>query len=228
MLLFACTKKEDSTTDTAQKPLVKTISTDSGVMGTFWYDNQGRITCSRTADPDIDSTVYNYGNNSLEKKKYLNGILQEIEHGILENGNIVSINGIKADSSSFWSTHYTYDGNGFLIREIHMDNDTVETWRVEYQVLNGNVISMNRSNYFPLICSYEYYPGTINSLVSIDVIDRILFNKSKNLVKIILMNNSPGPSIEEDYTYEYFDNGWVKKLTSTVNTQSANTYFTYW
>lgn len=229
LFLLSCSKKENSTSSTSQKPLVKTISVDTTLMGSYWYDGQGRLTCSRTLEsPVIDSTVYFYGNNSLDRKKYHDGTLIEIEHSILESGYVVSMNGIKADSSSFWSTYYTYDENGYLIHEIHMDNDTVETWRVEYQVVNGNVVSMNRINYIPLVCTYEYYPGTTNSLGSMENIDRFGFYKSKNLVKKISINYSFGTPIEEDYTYEYYDNGWVKKMTSTVNTQITNNYFTYW
>ena len=159
LFFLSCSKNKESAPISSGTPLIKTITVDSKVIASYWYDSQGRITCSRTIeDSVIDSTVYFYGNNSLEKKKYHDGNLIEIEHGILEKGNVVSINGIKADSSSFWRTYYTYDENGFLIREIHMDNDTTETWRVEYQVVDGNIISMNRSNYFPVVFTFEYYP----------------------------------------------------------------------
>ncbi|MGA2823421.1 MAG: hypothetical protein ABSE72_07830 [Bacteroidales bacterium] len=228
LFLFSCSKKENGSSSTSQRPLIKTISFESTLKGSYWYDSQGRITCSRTIEsPDIDSTVYFYANNTLEKKLYHDGILSEIEHGILENGNVVSMNGIKTDSSSFWSTYYTYDGNGFLIREIHMDNDTVETWRVEYQIVDGNVVSMNRSNYIPVVCTYEYYPGTTNSLGSLKYVT-FMGKNSKNLIKKSTWNYSSGSSGEEDDTYEYYENGWVKKVTSINGSQTIHSYFTYW
>ena len=229
LFLLSCAKKENNTLSDSQKPLVKTTSFDSTLVGSYWYDGQGRLTCSRTLEsPVIDSTVYFYGINSLDRKKYHDGILIEIEYSILESGHVVTTNGIKADSSSFWSTYYTYDENGYLIREIHMDNDTVETWRVEYQVVDGNVVSMNRTNYIPLVCTYDYYPGTTNSLGSMENMDRLEFYKSKNLVKKISINYSSVTPLEEDYTYEFYNNGWVKKMTSTLSTQTTNIYFTYW
>ena len=228
LFLFSCSKK-DSSSSTSQKPLVKTISFDSTVVQSFWYDNQGRITCYRTLEsPGIDSTVYFYNSNTLERRLYYNGILSEIEHGTLENGNLVFMKGIKADSSSFWSTFYTYDGNGFLSREIHMDNDTVETWRVEYQIVDGNLVSLNRSNYFPFVCTYEYYPGTNNSIRLLPYMFTFMGKTSKNLVKKLTISYSPGTSIEENYTYEYYENGWVKKLTNIQSTQTLHIYFTYW
>jgi antitoxin component YwqK of YwqJK toxin-antitoxin module len=227
LFLFSCSKK-DSSSSTSQKPLVKTISFDSTVVQSFWYDNQGRITCYRTIEsPGIDSTVYFYNSNTLERRLYYNGILSETEHGTLENGNLVFMKGIKADSSSFWSTYYTYDGDGFLIREIHMDNDTVETWRAEYQVADGNVVSMNRSNYIPVVCTYAYYPGTTNSLGSMKNVT-FMGKNSKNLIKKSTWNYSAGSTGEEDETYEYYENGWVKKVTSINGSQTIHAYFTYW
>jgi hypothetical protein len=229
LLLLSCSKKEESSTSASHTPLIKTISFDSILVGSYWYDSQGRITCSRTNEaPGIDSTVYIYGNNSIEKKKFYDGIIIELEHGVLENGNVVSMNGNKADSSSFWSTYYTYDENSFLIREIHMDNDTIESWRVEYQISDGNVASMNRSNYIPVVYNYEYYPGTTNSLGYLENTITFMGKKCKNLVKKTLVDYSAGMSIEVDYSYEYYENGWVKKMTSTTGTQTINAYFTYW
>jgi hypothetical protein len=198
------------------------------MVGSYWYDSQGRITCSRTLEANVtDSTVYYYINDSLETKKYRDGILVEIEHGLLEKGNVVSMNGMKADSSSFWSTYYTYDENGFLILEIHMDNDTGETSRVEYQVVDGNVVSMNRTNYLPVVYTFEYYPGTTNSLGFLST-STYMGQKSKNLVKKTIMEYYFGTPITVNYTYEYFENGWVKKMTNITGTQTIQCYFTYW
>ena len=228
-LLLSCSKKDESSPSVSQNPLIRTISFDSTLVGSYWYDNQGRITCSRMYEsPEKDSTVYIYGNNSIEKKKYYDGILTELEYGVLENGNVVSMNGMKADSSSFWSTYYTYDENGFLIREVHMDNDTVETWRAEYQIADGNVVSMNRTNYIPVVYTLEYYPGTTNSLGYLNNTITFMGKKCKNLVKKTLVEFSGSISIEENYTYEYYDNGWVKKMTITTSAITSKTYFTFW
>jgi hypothetical protein len=228
LFILSCSKNDEDTPPASGTPLIKTVTSDSTVVRSYWYDSQGRITCSRAVeDMIIDSTVYLYGNNNLEQKKYHDGNLVEIEHGILENGNLVSMNGMKADSSSFWSTFYTYDDNGFLFREIHMDNDTAETWRVEYQVADGNVLSMNRTNYFPVVFTFEYYPGTTNSLGFI-VQGPFLGKYSKNLIKKTMIAFSSGASGEEDYTYEYYENGWVKKMTVTFASQTNILYFTYW
>jgi hypothetical protein len=176
--------------------------------------------------------VYNYGNNTLEIKTYQDGKLNEIEHGLLEKGNEVSINGISADSTSFWSTYYAYDANGFLIREIHMDNDTIENWRVEYQVTDGNIVSMNRINYLPLVCTYEYYPGTTNSLGSLgNMVTNMVPNmgkKNKNLIKKVLINYAYGTPGEEDDSYIYYANSLVKEEISTTGPQTIHIYFTYW
>ena len=229
LVVFSCSKKEDKTPSTSQNPLVKTISFDSTVVQSFWYDNQGRITCYRTIEsPGIDSTVYFYNSNTLERRLYYNGILSEIEHGTLENGNLVFMKGIKADSSSFWSTYYIYDGNGFLIREIHMDNDTVETWRVEYKIVDDNLVSMNRTNYIPVTYTYEYYPGTTNSIRLLPYMLTFMGKTNKNLVKKLTTSYYPGTSIEENNTYEYYGNGWVKKLTNIRGTQTLHCYYTYW
>ena len=102
LFLLSCAKKESNTLSTSQKPLVKTISFDSTLLGSYWYDGKGRLTCSRTLkSPVIDSTVYFYGNNSLDSKKFHDGTLIEVEHSIIESGQVVSTNGIKSDSSSF-------------------------------------------------------------------------------------------------------------------------------
>jgi YD repeat-containing protein len=231
LILFGCSKKQDTTSTTSQNPLLKTISEDTTLVGSFWYDSQGRITCSRTDDsPGIDSTVFSYSGNTLERKYFYNGILSEIEHGVLVNGNAVSIHGNNADSSSYWSTYYTYDQNGYLIREIHMDNDTVETWRAEYQILDGNIISMTRSNYLPVVFTYEYYPGTINSLKFNPFQDIITFlgKSSKNLEKKMIWSYSVGMTGEQDDTYEYYPNGWVKKMNCITSSETARWNFTYW
>ena len=228
LFFLSCSKNEDSAPPTSGMPMIKTITVDSNVIGSYWYDSQGRITCSRTnQSPGIDSTVYVYGNTGLEKRMYYDGILMQTEHGILENGNLVSMNGIKPDSSSFWSFYYTYDENGFLIREIHKDNDTTETWRVEYQVVEGNVISMNRSNYFPVVFTFEYYPGTTNSLGSLEQ-GPFMGKYSKNLIKKTMITYSSGTSGEEDYAYEYYENGWAKKMTVIFASQTNVLYITYW
>ena len=225
VFLIACTKKEDNTPATSQTPLVRTISFDSTVAASYWYDGQGRLTCSRMFEsPGIDSAVYTYGSNTMVKKLYYDGVLSETEYGLLENGNVVSLHGNKPDSSSYWSTQYTYDANGFLIREIHMDNDTVETWRAEYVVTDGNIMSMNRSNYIPVIYTYEYYPGTVNSLGSTTT---FLGKTSKNLVKRLTIAYDIG-TITEDYTYEYYNNGWVKKMTQITSGDTLQVYITYW
>ena len=222
---LSCSKNDDSTPTTSVMPLIKTITADSTVLQSYWYDNQGRITCSSTNQSD--STVYVYGNKSLERRLYHEKILMQTENGILENGNLVSIHGIKPDSSSFWNIYYTYDENGFLIREIHMDNDTTETWRVEYEVLDGNVISMNRSNYIPVIFTFEYYPGTANSLGFLEQ-GPFMGKYSKNLVKKTMITFSSGTSGEEDYVYDYYENGWVKKITAIFESQTNFLYITYW
>jgi antitoxin component YwqK of YwqJK toxin-antitoxin module len=225
LLFLSCTKNDECTPPTSGMPLIKTITVDSNVIRNYWYDSQGRITCSRTNQSD--STVYGYGNKSLEKRLYHDGILMQTEHGILENGNLVSTNGIKPDSSSFWSIYYTYDENGFLIREIHMDNDTIETWRVEYQVMDGNVISMRRSNYIPVVFTFENYPGTTNSIGFLEK-DPFMGKYSKNLKKKTMITFSSGTSGEEDYSYEYYENGWVKNITVIFAPQTNVLYITYW
>ena len=225
LFFLSCSKKDDSTPPTSGMPLIKSITIDSTVLRRYWYDSQGRMTCSSTNQSD--SIVYVYGNNCLEKRMYNDGILMQTEHGILENGNLVSMNGIKPDSSSYWSIYYTYDENGFLIREIHMDNDTTETWRVEYQVVDGNVISLNRSNYIPVVFTFEYYPGTTNSIGFLEQ-EQFMGKYSKNLRKKTIIKFSSGTSGEEDYAYEYYENGWVKKTTVIFGSQSNVLNFTYW
>ena len=229
LLLFSCSKKDNNGIPGSQNPLIKTISFGSTLMGSYWYDSQGRISCCRSVEtPDIDSVVYSYGNNTLLTMRYFNGILGEIEHGILVNGNVVSIKGNKADSSSYWSTYYTYDANGFMIREIHMDNDTVETWRAEYQVADGNIVSMTRTNYIPEVCTYEYFPGTTNTLGILQHNVTFLGKNSKNLTRKIITTYSSGNPGEEDDTYQYFDNGWVKEITSKMGSQTISIFVTYW
>lgn len=229
LVLMSCSKKDDTTSSTSLSPMVKTISFDSTVVQSFWYDSQGRITCSKVLEsPGVDSTVYSYATNTLEIKLHYDGILAEIEHGILENGNLVSVRGIKADSSSFWSTYYSYDSNGFLIREIHMDNDTVETWRVEYQIVDGNIVSMNRTNYIPVTCTYEYYPGTTNSIRLLPYMVTFMGKTTKNLLRKVITSYYSGTTIEENNMYEYYGNGWVKKLTNIRGTQTLHLYYTYW
>ncbi|MEI6885715.1 MAG: hypothetical protein WCO02_14580 [Bacteroidota bacterium] len=228
LVFLSCSKNEDSAPANSGIPLIKTITADSSVIGSYWYDNLGRITCSRTnQSPGIDSTVYVYGKNSLEKRIFNGGILMQTEYGVLVNGNLVSMNGIKPDSSSFWSIYYTYDENGFLIREIHMDNDTTETWRVEYHVVEGNVISMNRSNYFPVVFTFEYYQGTTNSLGFLEQ-GPFMGKYSKNLIKKTRITYSSGTTGEEDYAYEYYENGWVRKMTVNFASQTNVLSFTYW
>ena len=225
LFFVSCSKKDDSTPATSGMPLIKSITIDSTVLRSYWYDSQGRITCLSTNQ--LDSTVYFYSNNSLEKRMYNDGILMQTEHGILENGNLISMNGIKPDSSSYWSIYYTYDENGFLIREIHIDNDTFETWRVEYQVVDGNVVSMNRSNYIPVIFTFEYYQGTTNSIGFLEQ-EQFMGKYSKNLRKKTIITFSSGTSGEEDYAYEYYENGWVKKMTAIFAPDTNVLNFTYW
>jgi antitoxin component YwqK of YwqJK toxin-antitoxin module len=225
LFFLSCSKKDDSKPPTSGMPLIKSITIDSTVLRSYWYDSQGRITCLSTNQ--LDSTVYFYSNNSLEKRMYNDGILMQTEHGILENGNLISMNGIKPDSSSYWSIYYTYDENGFLIREIHMDNDTAESWRVEYQIADGNVISMNRSTYFPVVFTFEYYPGTTNSLGFLEQ-GPYMGKYSKNLIKKTMITYSSGTSGEENYAYEYYENGWVKKITVLFASQTNVLYIAYW
>jgi len=45
--LFSCKKTENDSSSTTLKPLVKSISTNSSVVANYWYDNQGRMICSR-------------------------------------------------------------------------------------------------------------------------------------------------------------------------------------
>jgi len=50
---------------------------------------------------------------------------------------------------------------------------------------------MNRINYLPLVCTYEYYPGTTNSLGSLgNMVTNMVPNmgkKNKNLIKKVLI-----------------------------------------
>jgi YD repeat-containing protein len=228
LLIAACSKDDETTPAQPGTALVKTITADTTMMASYWYDSQGRLTCSMlNAAPGMDSTVYFYGTNSLEERMYYNRVLLQTEHGIMQNGNLVSINGIKPDSSSYWSVHYTYDADGYLLREIHMDNDTVETWRTEYQVTDGNIVSINQGNYVPMVYTYEYYPGTVNSLGPYN--QGTFFGKSsKNLVKRATIAFSSGTWFVEDYAYEYYDNGQVKKMIVTVGSETVVFNVTYW
>jgi len=226
-LVFSC-KKSDSDSSSNTVPLIKTLSTDSHVIGNYWYDDQDRMTISRMVDGNsIDSTIYTYGNNSVERRFYRDNTLVEVEHGTIENGNLVLMRGNKPDSSSYWSTQFTYDNNGFLILEVHMDNDTVETWRVEYQVQNNNIIKMIRTNYIPVISTFDYYSGSTNSLGSITKIGTFYSKNSSNLMKRCTMTYDIG-TFEQIYNYEYYDNGWVKKLMSITGSDTVNSFYTYW
>jgi YD repeat-containing protein len=226
--LLSCKKKESVSSSTSRVPLIKTISTNSAVIIEYWYDNQGRMTCSREVnDKVIDSTVYTYGNDSVERRFYENKTLAEVEHGTLENGDVTFMSGNKTDSTSFWKTYYTYDQNGFLIREIHMDNDTVETWRIEYQIQNNNIITINRINYIPAVYSYEFYPGTTNSLGIQEKYGPYFGKSNSNLSKKCTITLDLGTAVQNN-SYDFFDNGWVKKMTSITGTDTIQTYYTYW
>jgi hypothetical protein len=227
-LILSCKKSDNDSFSNTPVPLIKTLSTESDVIGNYWYDDQDRMTISRmVGDHSIDSTVYSYGNNSVEKRIYRNNTLVEVEHGTIENGNLVLMKGNKPDSSSYWSTQYTYDNNGFLILEVHMDNDTVETWRVEYQVQNNNIIKMTRTNYIPVTATMDYYSGSINSLGSIIKTGTFYGKNSSNLMKRCTMIYDFG-TFEQNYNYEYYDNGWVKKLMSNIGSDTVNSFYTYW
>lgn len=226
--LFSCRKSQTDSSSASLIPLVRSVSIKSSVVANYWYDNQGRMICSRIVnDYGIDSTVYVFGSNSVERRLYTNGELKEVEHGILENGQVTSMIGNKTDSTSFWKSYYTYDQNGFLIREIQMDNDTVEAWRKEYQVQDNNVTSMNRMIYIPLLLQYDYYSNTINSLGTIARAGTFYGKNSSNLVKSETYIYSFG-TFHQYFSYEYFDNGWVKKSTSVIGSDTVSSSYTYW
>jgi hypothetical protein len=230
LLLASCSKEPDNTTPgNLSTPLVKTITADTTLVARYWYDIQGRLTNSWVYEnPYIDSASYTYGNNTREKLFYVNGHLQEIEHGVTENGKLVSVSGLKADSTSYWKTFFYYDANGYLIREIHMDNDTVETWRTEYTIQDGNMTAMHRINFLPLDCSYEYYPNSVNSLSAMQPMDRLAAYQSVNLVKTITIKYAIMPAYTESYAYEFYNNGWVKKTVVTMGSGSHSLSYTYW
>ncbi|MDP4282440.1 MAG: hypothetical protein Q8867_09880 [Bacteroidota bacterium] len=230
IFLFSCSKKDDNSTSGSKKPLVKTFSEENIILGSFWYDSQGRVTCCRLFEsPDIDSTVYLYGTDNLVRTTYINGKLQEIEHGSLENGKVVSSKGNKADSSSFWSHYYTYDENGYLIREIELNKDSVERWREDYQIKDGNYISMtHRDNNTQSVFTYEYYPGTSNSLKSMGSLVLSKFYESTNLVKKVEFSFDSIQPVTEEFSYTRYDNGWVKTMTETSGSHTSTVTFTYW
>jgi hypothetical protein len=227
-LLFSCKKKETENPVTSLVPLVKTMSNKTKVIGRYWYDNQGRMTCSAVADgSQTDSTVYTYGNNSIVRMFYLDDVLYEVENGTSENGHVTYMSGHKTDSSSYWSAYYTYDANGFLVREIHMDNDTVETWRAEYQIFNNNILTYTRLNYLPVVYLYDYYPGTTNSIGVLDKYGPNFGKWSTNLARSCTITYNSGTLVQY-VSYEYFPNGWVKKLTGITGTDTTDIFFTYW
>lgn len=226
--LFACKKKESDSSPGSTAPLLKTVSIGSSVVGKYWYDSQGRMTCQILVEGTAkDSILYSYGNNSVETLLYINNQFAQFEQGTLINGNVVQMRGYKPDSTSAWSAQYIYDANGFLITEIHMDNDTVETWRNEYQIQNNNIVGMNRINYAPLNITYEFYPGTINSLASVEKISTFYGKSSTNLVKKMTWASASG-TLEENFSYEFYTNGWAKKAISITGSDTVTSYYTYW
>lgn len=227
MFFLSCSKEKETVPVTPTIPLIKSISIDSTIVAEYWFDSQGRMTCSMTqSQGSNDSTVYIYNGSNIEKRSYYNGILAETEKGVLENGHLVSVHGVSSIAGTFWDIYYTYDEDGFLLREIHMDNDSVESWRIDYTVFDGNVISMTRTNYMAVTMTFEYYPETINSLGLLDQ-GQHMGKYSKNLKKSSLINYGLG-SLQSNYSYEYYDNGWVKDMSMIIVTDTITMHFDYW
>ena len=226
-LFQSCSKKENPIGPLG--PLLKMLTLDGLVFYSYLYDDNGRITIMTSSGipygNQFDSTTFYYQDNMVTKKLYTDGILSQIEYGTIHNGFMVSMHGAKIDSSLYWNIDYTYNANGFLIREIHNENGSVSTWQVDYEIVDGNVGSKIRTGTNPVTYTYIYYEGSLNTLGIIQQ-GTWVGTYNKNLYKSVTRKNNFTNTVPYFYTFD--DNGFAKTFGYRTDSYPLILDVSYW
>ncbi len=137
--LWSCSK--DTTNpdpDPSQSTLVKTVTLDYGIFGTFtsylYHDNSKRIV--RYISADQDSSVYTYSGKQITEQVYdFSGPLVETAYYYLNDQNLIDSS--VADNGHEKSKRF-YNAEGYLISARNYDFSDNLTSIETYTIENGN------------------------------------------------------------------------------------------
>ena len=189
---------------------------------------------------DTSTTTYEYANNKVVKvanakykqsfvvtygadKATLNIVSEDFSYTatlpIGSNGKFSSLSYSTTEDNTieYDTSFYTYDQNGYLIKEISKNTTSVngvKTRTVDstmYTISDGNIMTRKRiSKYGTTTTNYTYYADKANKSMfslgnSFDYFTGLIGTNSKNLVKTY----SNGGLELNSYTYETNDKGFV-------------------
>jgi hypothetical protein len=227
-LTSSCKKSDDSNnpTPTLSKK-VQTIQYSNGNTETFEYNSDGKLSKDTETGPvtnnDYTDTYTYSGNIITETSTSLNaGTTHTLAITLNSQGYISNITEVYANQN--YVETFEYDNSGYLTKETETPEGN-DIYTYTYTYTNGNRISetvaKNSSNVQTVY--YEYYLDKENALSAEKLVGECYSGKSdKNLIKRITYSSSE----IESYTYEYDQDNYVTKQTTTAvdGTTSWKTY----
>jgi hypothetical protein len=110
---------------------------------TYTYDNKGRL-AGYTYDIDVEAFEY-IGDNFLKvtrRNKVTNAVTAYFEAVINDKGAITELNFKRPDGFLASQYTYTYDADGYMVKNKSVNVSTNITWAHEYKIENGNAVSV--------------------------------------------------------------------------------------
>jgi hypothetical protein len=207
LLLFTACKKENTATETpaptaSSKKLTKWLSTygdGSTETDTYGYDNAGRLN-STTSDNYTETFDYVSATKLMvtAKKKSTGELYQTKECTLDVQGRITNIIFKSNTGVEIYRYDYTYNADGYMIKEKGGSPSNPNNSMSEYTYLNGNIVSasvysngvINRTTQYIIDDSKENN-GNINYFGYWPSVT--LFGKpTKNLSKEVVVKNLAG------------------------------------